>query len=142
MATEVYKVEEAVLDDGSTITLKPANIKVMRKGQELMSQLGDGIQDEEESMHKLFDIVSLCLKRERPEFEVEIEEKEETDGETRTVKKRQTNYDLMEELFNMPLIFRVIKDYLGIDLADPKLLEAAMKIAEEQEKAKDGANST
>ena len=134
MATEVYKVEEVQLDDGSTVTLKPANIKVMRKGQEMIEGLADA-EDDDDGLRRLLDIVSLCLKRERPEFEVEVTEKVEEDGKSELVKKKVTNYDLMEELFNMPLIFKVIHSYLGINLADPKLAEAAMKMMEEQAKA-------
>lgn len=140
MATEVYKVEEMMLDDGSTVTLKPANIKVMRKGQEMIMNLGEA-EDDEAGLRRLLDIVCLCLKRERPEFEVEVDEKDEdAEGNATTVKRRVTNYDLMEELFNMPLIFQVIKSYLGIDLADPKLLEVATKLMEEQEKERVGTS--
>jgi hypothetical protein len=134
MATQVYSVEEVQLDDGSTVTLKPANIKVMRKGQEMINGLAD-VEDDDEGLRRLLDIVCLCLKRERPEFEAEVTVEEEGDEGKTTVKKKATNYELMEELFNMPLIFQVIHSYLGINLADPKLAEAALKMMEEQAKA-------
>ena len=135
MATTVYEVEELTLDDGTTVTCKPANIKVMRKGQEMISKLGDAETDDE-GIQKLFDIVCLCLKRQRPDFE-----KEETDDDGNV--KRATNYELLEELFDFPTLFRVIELYLGVKLNDPKLLEAAAEMAmlrEQEEKEKDGTN--
>lgn len=130
MATTVYEVKELILDDGSTITCKPASIKVNRKGQELLSKLGD-VEDNDEGVHRLLDIVCLCTKRERPEFETKDE-----DG------KNVTNYDLMEELFDYDTMFEVIYINLGVRLNDPKLLEAAAQLAAAQEvnEESDGAS--
>jgi hypothetical protein len=126
MATTVYTVEEYALEDGTTITLKPANIKVMRKGQELIGTLSDA-EDNDDGINKLLDIVCLCLKRQRPDFEHEVE----VDG----VKKTVPNYDLLEELFDLDTVFKVIEVYLGVKLNDPKLLEAAAKAAVLNEQA-------
>lgn len=131
MATTVYEVQELVLDDGSTITCKPANIKVMRKGNELLANLGD-VEDNDEGIHRLLDIVCLCTKRERPEFEVD-----EKDDKGKKTGNKVTNYDLMEELFDMDTMFKVIELFLGIKLNDPKLLEAAAQAALLQEQAKE-----
>lgn len=129
MATTVYEVQELILQDGSTITCKPANIKVMRKGQELLSKLGDS-EGEEDGINRLLDIVALCTKRERPEFEIEVlvDPEDEDKG-----KKKATNYDLMGDLFDMDTVFKVIELFLGIKLNDPKMLEAAAQMALLQE---------
>lgn len=136
MATTVYEVQELVLQDGSTVTCKPANIKVMRKGQELLSKLGDA-ENNDDGINKLLDIVALCTKRERPEFEIEvfIDPEDEDKG-----KKKVTNYDLMTDLFDMDTVFKVIELYLGIKLNDPKMLEAAAQMALLQEQEKAGTN--
>lgn len=122
MATTVYEVKELVLDDGSTVTCKPASIKVNRKGQELINKL-DEAEGEIEALHRFLDIVCLCLKRQRPDFELD-----EPDPETGS----KTNYDLMEELFDYPTMFEVIHIYLGVNFADPKLMEAAAELAAAQ----------
>jgi hypothetical protein len=134
MANTVYTVEEYELQDGSLVTLKPANIAVSRKGHEMIGKLGDrpepveGEEPEEyDDIHQLLDIVCLCLKRQRPEFET-------TDDKG----KKVTNYEVMEDLFDLDTAFKVIEVYLGVKLNDPKLLEAAMQLAmatEEVEKA-------
>lgn len=139
MATTVYEVQELILQDGSTITCKPANIKVMRKGQELLSKLNEA-EDDDDGINRLLDIVALCTKRERPEFEVEtpVDPEDESKGT-----KRGTNYDLMSELFDMETVFKVIELDLGIKLNDPKMLEAAAQMAllrAEQEKEEAGTN--
>lgn len=123
MATTVYEVQELVLDDGSTVTCKPANIKVMRKGNELLTKLGE-VEESDDGIHALLDIVCLCTKRERPEFEVD-----EVDDEGEKTGKKVTNYELMEELFDMETVFKVIELDLGVKLNDPKLLEAAAQVA-------------
>lgn len=125
MATTVYEVQELILQDGSTITCKPANIKVMRKGNELLTNLGDA-KDDEEGMSKLLDIVCLCTKKERPEFETKSEMENE-DGTK--VTKTATNYDLMEDLFDLETVFKTIELFLGVKLNDPNLVEAAAQLA-------------
>lgn len=132
MATTVYEVQELILDDGSTITCKPANIAVTRKGNELLAALGD-VDDNDEGVYKLLDIVCLCLKRQRPDFE--------TDDENG---KKVTNYEVLEELFDYDTMFKVIEIFLGVKLNDPKLLEAALEMARAQaaEEESPGTNST
>jgi hypothetical protein len=127
MATTVYEVSELELDDGSTIICKPANIKVTRKGNELLAKLQEA-EDDEEGVHKLLDIVVLCLKRQRPEFEID----EVVDGEK--TGRKVTDYDTVEELFDYDTMFKVIEIFLGVKLNDPKLLEAAAEMAMAQEK--------
>jgi len=129
MATTVYEVQELVLDDNSTITCKPANIKVTRKGNELLAKLGE-VDDNDEGVHALLDIVCLCLKRQREDFETdEIGDDGEKTG------RKVTNYELLEELFDYDTMFKVIEIFLGVKLNDPKLVEQAMELAAAQQVA-------
>lgn len=125
MANTVYKVEEYELQDGSLVTLKPSNIATQRKGQEMINKLGE-VGDEDDGINALLDIVCLVLKRQRPEFVKETVE-ESDDGSKTT--KRETNYELMEELFDLDTVFKVIELTLGVKLNDPKLIEAAAQMA-------------
>lgn len=127
MATTVYEVQELILDDGSAITCKPASIKVMRKGHEMIQNFGE-IENDEDGLHRFLDLVCLCLKRQRPDFELEA-----ADPETGS----KTNYDLMEDLFDYETMFKVIHIYLGVNFADPKLLEAAAELAAVQKEIKE-----
>lgn len=115
MSNDLYEIEEITLEDGTKITLKPSTIKVLRKGTALLSTLGDPPpENDEEAVHRLLDIVCLCVKKQRPDFEKEVEE----DG----VKKTVVDYDLMEELFDIEQIWYVIEKDLGVKLNDPNLL--------------------
>jgi hypothetical protein len=133
MATTVYEVKELLLDDGTTITCKPAVIAVNRKGHEMLAHL-DEVADNDEGIKKLLDIVCLCLKRQRPEFEVEVDATDDK-GEVikndkgKATKVKQTNYELMENIFDLETMFKVIEIYLGVKLNDPNLIEAAAKMA-------------
>jgi len=123
MANTVYTVEEYELQDGTLVTLKPANIAVSRKGHELISKLGE-TEETDDGIQKLLDIICLCLKRQRPEFETEeVNDKGEKTG------KKVTNYEVMEEVFDLDTAFKVIEIYLGVKLNDPKLLELAAEQA-------------
>lgn len=136
MATTVYEVQELVLDDGSTVTCKPANIKVLRKGTEMLDLIPvpyenePDLDDNEAGIRRMLDVVVLCLKRERPEFEREVEVKIKTEDGEETRKKKVPDYDLLEELFDLSTMFKVIELYLGVKLNDPNLLEAAAQLAE------------
>lgn len=147
MATTVYTVEELALDDGSTIICKPANIAVLRKGTTMLEATGDA-ENNDEGIHALLDVVCLCLKRQRPDFEKEVELTNDDgepilDANEKVVTKKVTNYELMEELFDLSTMFKVIEIYLGVKLNDPGLLEAASRLAEmKQEQEQAGKTST
>lgn len=126
MANTVYKVEEVILQDGSVVTLKPAPIKVARKGNEMINNL-DKAEDEDDSIRRLLDIVCLCLKSQRADFQIE----EEIEGGG---KKTVTNYDLLEDLFDLETAFKVVERFLGVKLNDPKALEAMMEIQAAKER--------
>jgi hypothetical protein len=81
----------------------------------MLGKLGDPAPEtDEEAIHRLLDIVCLCVKKQRPDFEKEVEE----DG----VKKIVVDYDLMEELFDIEQVWYVIEKDLGVKLNDPNLL--------------------
>jgi hypothetical protein len=134
MATTVYEVSELVLQDGTSVLCKPANIKVMRKGTELLTNSVE-TESDDDGIDRLLDIVAVCLKNQRPEFEHEVE----VEG----VRKKETNYELMYELFDMDTVFEIIHKFLGIKLNDPKLLETAAQMAllQAQQEASLGTNS-
>lgn len=133
MATTVYEVHELILDDGTSVTCKPANIKVTRKGNELLAKLGD-VEDNDEGVHKLLDIVTLCLKRQRADFEID-----EVNDDGEKTGRKVTNYELLEELFDYDTMFKVIEIFLGVKLNDPKMLEAAMELAALEQKEAESA---
>lgn len=115
MATQnIYEVFEVPLQDGSTIQLRPASISLLKKGQKELDRLGE-VKDAEDTLNVLLDIVVVLLKKQRPEF---------ADPENR---------ELVEDLFDLDTVYKVIEVFLGVKLNDPKLVEAAMRVAAAQE---------
>lgn len=112
MATSVYDTEEIELQDGTTVTLKPLNIKTLRKFMKTMERFGDEDTTEEESLDILLDASALCLKSQRPEF---WNETEDAHGED------------YEDVVDMPTVYKVLDVCGGIKLNDPNLLAMAQE---------------
>lgn len=111
MADTVYNVVEYALEDGSTVTLKPATIKTMRKFNEVFMQGPKGTDKPNQSMAEAEDagmdwilsMAVLLLNKQRPELTVEE----------------------AEDLMDMETAYKVIELCAGMKLNDPKLLERA-----------------
>jgi hypothetical protein len=111
-ATNIYETMVVPLQDGTTVELKPANIKLLKKGTKLINTLTEAT-DEDEFLDKLIDLVVVLLGRQRPEW---TEDRE-----------------LAEDALDIETVYKVIEVFLGVKLNDPKLLETAMRVQAEQE---------
>jgi hypothetical protein len=112
MATTVYTIEEVSLQDDSKVTLKPLNIKNLRKFMKIMDAFGEA-KTEQESFEILLDASALCLKSARPEFWNDSDDKHSED---------------FEEVADMPTIYKILDVCGGIKLNDPNLLAAATEV--------------
>lgn len=114
MATKVYTEESIQLQDGREVTLRPANIKVlrifMRKMDELKS-LGEEV-DEENVMDVVIDAAAICLSKDFPEFYDPKENK---------------HTDEAEEVLDMDTAYKVIEIVGGVKLNDPEAIARAQK---------------
>ena len=107
MATTIYDIEVVELIDGSLIELRPLKIKLLR---EFMSEFTKGISDEENttedsSLDLLMRCVGIAMKQYKPELALEPEK--------------------LEDVLDMPTIYKIIDVAAGIKLNDPNLLAAA-----------------
>ena len=110
MATSVYSTEEVELQDDTTVTLKPLNIKTLRSFMKAMERFGDEDTTEDEGLDILLDASALCLKGQRPEF---------WDGEGHT--------EAYEEAVDMPTVYKILDVCGGVKLNDPNLLAMAQE---------------
>lgn len=108
----IYEVLTVPLQDGSTVELKPASIKLLKAGNKELDRLGEA-KTTEESLDVLLDVVIALLSKQRPELAGE-------DGK-----------EIAEDLFDMDTVYKVIEVFLGVKLNDPKLIEAAMRMQEQ-----------
>jgi len=112
LATSVYSTEEVQLQDDTSVTLKPLNIKSLRKFMVIMEQFGNEDTNEDEGLDILLDASALCLRAQRPEF---------WDNEN---DKHSESY---EEAADMPTVYKVLDVCGGVKLNDPNLLAMAQE---------------
>jgi hypothetical protein len=103
MATKVYTVEEFELQDGQTVTIKPLNIKSLRKFMEIVKDF-DKIEDEDESISLM---VKACAVAIAP-----------------SNKALSENLDLLEEALDVPTMWKILEVAGGVKPNDPNLAAA------------------
>lgn len=117
MATTVYTTEEVTLQDGKSVTLRPLNIKGLRKFMAKMQEFTK-VENEDDGLDVLLDAAAICLLRERPDFWVE--DKFEVDG------KPVGGYsEAAEDSLDMPTVYTILDVCGGVKLNDPNLIAAA-----------------
>jgi hypothetical protein len=110
----IYEVITVPLQDDSTVELKPASIKLLKAGQKELERCTD-VEDNEDTLDVLLDVCIVLLKKQRPEL-------------------ADPRRELAEDLFDLDTVYKVIEVMLGVKLNDPKLIEAAMRMQDAQEK--------
>ncbi len=112
MATTVYTAEEVELQDGTTVTLKPLNIKALRKFMKIMDSFSSA-ETEEDGLEVVIDASAVCLAKQKPEYF--DESKGEHGGAS----------DEWEDVADMPTVYRILNVCGGVNLNSPELLAAA-----------------
>lgn len=107
MADTVYNVENIELQDGTEVQLRPAVIKVLRKGNKIMEELVS-TENEDDAIDVLLKAAVVCLQPQIEGFD----------------------FDAAEEVLDMETVHKILEVCLGIKLNDPKLLEAAVAMTE------------
>lgn len=110
MATSVYVTEDIGLQDETSVTLKPLNIKTLRTFMKVMEKFGEEGATEEDGLEVLLDASALCLKSQRPEF---------WDNDKHT--------EAYEDAVDMPTVYHILDVCGGIKLNDPNLLAMAQE---------------
>jgi hypothetical protein len=125
LASTVYTVEEVVLGDDTTVTLKPLMIKPLREFMKRIDDFGEA-KTEEAGLDILLDSGAICLKSQRPEFwdDEKTTEVVGEDGEKKVVKTPGYS-DKFEEVMDMETLYKVLEVCGGVKLNDPNLIRAA-----------------
>lgn len=111
MADTVYTVEEITLQDGTQVSLRPAVIRVLRKGNKVMEKLTE-TKNEDEAFDVLVEASVVCLESQIEEFTTEK----------------------AEDVLDLDTIYKILEVCLGVKLNNPKLLEAAAAMAATEKK--------
>lgn len=110
MATSVYTVEEIVLQDGTEVSLKPLNIKNLRKFMAKFKEL-EKLKTDDEVVDFLIEAAQLCLSSLYPDY---------------------SDSEKFEDAVDMPTVHKIIEICGGVKLNDPELMAAAAAAVTEQ----------
>ena len=107
MATQVYETVEIELMDGTKISLRPLKISLLREFMKEFQKIGDEkiSEDNIKSMDLLLDCSVIAMKQ----YNEELATKEK-----------------LEDIIDLPTVYKIIEIAAGIKLNDPNALTAAL----------------
>lgn len=107
MATTVYETVEIELQDGTAVVLKPLKIALLREFMKEFQKISDEkiAEDNIKSMDLLLTCASIAMKQYNPELSEKAK---------------------LEEVIDLPTVYKVIEIAAGIKLNDPNALAAAL----------------
>lgn len=107
MATQVYEVLELELMDGSAITVRPLKISLLRDFMKEFQKIGDEkiAEDNLKSMDLLLDCAAIAMRQYNPDL---------------------ADKEKLQEVIDLPTIYKIIEVASGIKLNDPNALAAAL----------------
>jgi hypothetical protein len=107
MATQVYETVEIELMDGTKISLRPLKISLLREFMKEFQKIGDEkiSEDNIKSMDLLLDCSVIAMKQ----YNEELATKEK-----------------LEDIIDLPTVYKIIEIAAGIKLNDPNALAAAL----------------
>ena len=107
MATSVYEVVEIELIDGTKLKLRPLKISLLRDFMKKFAGLEtvEVASDNDKSMDLLMDCIQIALKQYSPELSEDRKK--------------------IEDVIDLPTVYKIIEIASGVKLNDPNLLAAA-----------------
>jgi hypothetical protein len=107
MATSVYEIVEVQLIDGTNISMRPLKISLLRDFMKEFQKIGDEkiSEDNIKSMDLLLDCAVIAMKQYNPEIATK---------------------EHLEDVLDLPTIYKIIEIAAGIKLNDPNALAAAL----------------
>jgi len=107
----VYNEEQITLQDGTDIILRPSVIKVLRAGNKRMEGFAEA-KTEDDALTALLESAYICIEKQMPEG-ITLED--------------------VEDILDMPTVYKILDVCLGIRINNPKLLEALEATTPNQE---------
>jgi Holliday junction resolvase len=111
MATSVYEVVEVELIDGTKLSLRPLKITLLREFMKKFQGLEsvEVASDNDKSMDLLIDCIQIAMKQYNPDLAAD--------------KKK------LEDVIDLPTVYKIIEIASGVKLNDPNLLAAAAALS-------------
>jgi hypothetical protein len=107
VATSVYEVVEIELQDGSKVEIKPLKIALLREFMKEFDKFADEkiVSDNVKSMDVLVGCVAVAMKQYKPEY---------------------ADRSKLEDVIDLPTVYKIIEVASGIKMNDPNALAAAL----------------
>jgi inhibitor of KinA sporulation pathway (predicted exonuclease) len=98
MATTVYETKELQLIDGTTISVRPLKISLLREFLKKFETIADASADNNKSMDILMECVQIAMRQYRPEL--------------------ADNLASIEENIDLPTVYAIVEAASGIKMSD------------------------
>lgn len=105
MATRVFETETFELQDGTEVLIRPLNIKRLRKFMEVVDKFNDAGDDQTEIVDLMVDACAIAVEATNEEL--------------------AADRDKLEDILDVPTMYRILEIAGGIKLDDPNLQRAA-----------------
>jgi len=126
MATRVYEQEDITLDDDTEVTLKPLPIARLRRFMDAWSKFSEA-ENDDDGFDVFINCAGIALEA---NFKGKFDSLKATDAQKKKGEYLSTEYkEYLEEVLELPTIYKVLDVCGGIKLNDPKMLAAAMDAA-------------
>lgn len=102
MTTTVNEEKTVSLIDGSTITVRPLKISLLREFMKKFDGISAVAEDNDKSMDLLLECVTIALKQYKPELAADPAK--------------------LEELLDLPTVYKIVEEASGIKLGDVSAL--------------------
>jgi hypothetical protein len=107
MATSVYDIVDVELIDGTSVSMRPLKISLLREFMAEFQKIGDEkiAEDNVKSMDILLNCAVIAMKQYNPDIATK---------------------DKLEDIVDLPTVYKIIEVAAGIRLNDPNVLAAAL----------------
>lgn len=102
MATTTIEQTEITLIDGSKISVRPLKVSLLRSFLKKFAEIADVATDNDKSMNILMECVQIAMRQYKPEIADDLE--------------------ALEELLDLPTVYKVVEAASGIVLDDANVL--------------------
>jgi hypothetical protein len=102
MSTTVNETKTVELLDGTTISVRPLKISLLRPFMSKFEGIAEVADDNEKSMTLLMECVQIALKQYSPELAKDVK--------------------ALEELLDLPTVYKIVEEASGIKLSEASLM--------------------
>lgn len=105
MATTINEAKTITLIDGTEFTTRPLKLSLLREFMKKFEVIATVADDNDKSLDALLECVKIALKQYKPEL---------------------LEKDDLEDLLDLPTVYRIVEEASGINLADAALLNSVV----------------